>query len=90
MIKKFKRKQVRPNQIEAIQFDGSVESFAEIRKWVGKRFHYDYQDTPFVFLDSWDYDNIWPVEKGQWIVKYEEGHFELYASVHIEPFEEVK
>ncbi len=89
MIKKFKRKTVTPNKLEAIQFQDTADSFAEIRRWVGKRFHYDYQESPFVFLESKSLQRRVSVEKGNWIVKDEQGNFEVYASVHLEEFEEV-
>ena len=89
MIKKFIQKPISPARIEAIQYDDTVANFHEIRVWVGKSFFYDRVGRLGVFLESHCLTHHWPVVKGDWIVKTEEGYFEVYKQIHMEKFEEV-
>ena len=51
---------------KAIQFKDNAESFAEIRGWVGRRFYYDYQECPFVFLEKGSTRE--GVRKDDWVI----------------------
>jgi hypothetical protein len=63
MIKKF---QQGSHLFVAIQFKDNAESFAEIREWIGRRFYYDYQTSPFVFLEQGSIREA--VRKDDWII----------------------
>lgn len=71
--------------LEAIRFDGSKESFDEIRAWVGDQFYYDYQQLPFVFLGN---DTCSPVFVNNWIVKEQE-QFRVMTDADISYFKKL-
>lgn len=62
---------------EAIQFKDNAESFAEIREWVGRRFYYDYQESPFVFLEKGNTREA--VRKDDWIILDSLMGFNVYS-----------
>jgi len=86
MIKKFKNGCL---IIEAIQFEDNAKSFAEIRDWVGRKFYYNYQTYPFVFLET-SRHTFWGVVKDDWIVLSAKNCFEVYRPIHMEGWEEIK
>ena len=81
MICKFERLTV----ISAIRFDGSKESFDEIRAWVGDAFYYDYQTHPRVFLDNHSCN---PVNVNDWIVK-EGDEFKVLTDAEMSYFKKI-
>jgi hypothetical protein len=89
MIKKFIKAPIEEVVIEAIQFLDNVESFAEIRNWAGNRFYFDYQESPFVFLESPDFKTFYAVRKGDWIVKTKQGNFAVYDQNAMDAFNEM-
>jgi hypothetical protein len=73
---------------EAIQFKDNAESFAEIRKWVGNRFYYDYQTPPFVFLEK-SSQTCEGVRKDDWII-LSTGYFNVYSPDDMKYAEEIR
>ena len=69
MIKTYSTK---PEVVEAIQFDGSTETFCAIREWSGVKLYYDYQSSPGVFLKKTK-DKHLPVYKNDIVFKGKDG-----------------
>lgn len=67
---KFRKK---PIEVEAIQFQDNKESFDEIRRWVGDKFYYDYQNYPRVFIST--LEGEMGVTGGDWIIRGVKGEF---------------
>ena len=64
----MKKYQTKPEVVEACQFDGTQDSFKEIRAWIGEAFYYDYQESPRVFLKKLIGPGV-AIGIGTWIVK---------------------
>lgn len=73
---------------KAIQFKDNAESFAEIREWVGRKFYYDYQSSPFVWLERGSTN--WAVRKDDWIIHDELMGFRVYSPDDMKSAEEIK
>lgn len=83
---KYRKK---PLVVEAIQFKATKKSFNEIRKWIGKKFYYNYQDYPRVFIST--LEGAMGVKKNDWIIKGVKGEFyPIKNDIFLETYEKVK
>ena len=67
---KYRKK---PVVIEAMQFDGSEESFKKCRSFAGDKFYYDYQANPTTRILTLEGEIGCPC--GWWIIKGVAGEF---------------
>ena len=69
-VVKYRKK---PVVVEAIQFDGSEESFNKCRKFAGDNFYYDYQVSPTTRVKTLEGEVGCSVN--DWIIKGVKGEF---------------